>query len=862
MTILRTHSRNRSGVHLRGVGAFIPVVSPLPPGAHWRAVLEVGFLSQPTDAVQTWVDITPYLRDQGTALHMQRGRTEETKAFNAGTLTAVLDNRTRRFEPTSHPNVKSEKAVRYSLEYPWLPGMVPNGNFAQPFAGFWNLVGDPANTMVRNAGGLGVSYDGGPGFCRVTCNHGTGEMGIITDPFAGGGVIDPGDTYAFTVRMRTSELGKTGHIQVKWLNNVGGTIRTDDGFGVLTQNVWTRVRIGGALTAPAGTTAVTVQYSVMTSNPTDTIDIDAAVMDDATSELFMTQFVGYADSWEQTWDIGDSICVLTATDGFKILGFPTLNSKTYIEYITAAAHDTDKASATWPGPPTHHYRLGESGQNSVITQFQDYITKTKQANSTITDGVGPLYNVPGVCITETDGAFSTVGPSSADKGYLQLPFECGTVNNTDWTINFWTRAPEKPTHDIYMWRQGDIWGAQGYHFFEWDAQSSTSVGNTITWIVTDVNANFMEQAWVGQGASPIGFNGTNPVRREDQAPHMITLRHRQSDDTYWASIDGKLLPTTGQTGLGHPIITQLPPILGQSRDFFTDHTSGEAEFDEVSIWTNTFVPDADLLNLWNRARRLYPPEKSGARINRILDLAGWPTTLRDIDTGSSTMDAVQAAFAKANPLQYLQSVELSEQGWLFMSTIGNLKWVARHTLMETRHEDVVNTYGQPPAELAYEDIKVVYNDTIIINETEYAMENGGRTIVQQDDASIAEFFIRSDSQSGLLLNSDDEVTALGGWILDHFKDQHQRLTQLKLNPINVDILILGVMTAEIGDRFSVRTRQPGGTVGSYIDYDVRLVGIDHTVKRGKLTVTWDTTTSWSKDYMKLGDVLGEYPMGW
>lgn len=851
MTVLRNGSRNRSGAHLRG-GVFVPVVAPFPPAAHWRAVLEVGLLSQPTDDVQTWTDITAYLRDQGTALHMHRGRTEETKQFNAGTLTAILDNRTKRFEPTSHPNVKSEKAVRYSLEYPWLPGMIPNGSFDKPFGGFWNLVGPGANTLAQMPGGLGVSYDGGPGFCRVTANA-TGETGIITDPFAGGGVIEAGDTYAFTIRMRTSEVGRIGHIQVTWLDNAGGTIHVDDGFTVLTQNVWTRVHIGGALTAPTGAASVTVQYTVTVANATDTIDFDAAVMDDATTELFMTQFLGYADSWEQTWDIGDSICVLTATDGFKVLGFPTLNSKSYIEYITGAA---GVPSATWPGPPTHHYRLGESGVNSQITLFQDYITGTRQATSVITDGVGPLYNVAGFLITETDGAFSTVGPSSVDKGYLQLPTECGQVNNTDWTINFWTRAPEKPTHDIYMWRQGDIYGGQGYQFLEWDTT------NLLMWIITDVNANFMEMAWVGPGVDPIGFNGTNPYRREDQVPRMITMRHRQSDDTYWLSIDGKLLPNGSGTGLGHPIITQIAPVLGQSRDYYTDHTSGEAEFDEVSIWQNTFVPDADLLNLWTRARRLYPAEQSGARINRILDLAGWPSSLRDIDTGSSTMDAVQQAFSKANPLQYIQGVELSESGWWFMSKDGNAKWVARHTLMNTRHEDVVAVWGQPPAELAYEDVKVVYDDAIIINETEYAMENGGRTIIQQDDASIADFFIRSDSQTALLLTTDAEVTALGGWVLDHFKDQHQRLTNVQLNPITVDTWILEVMLAEIGDRFTVRTRQPGGAVGSYIDYDVRLVGIDHAVKRGKLTVKWDTTTSWSKDYMKFGDVFGQYPMGW
>ena len=61
---------------------------------------EIAFDSNPLDSVQSWTDVTAYLRGFETT----RGRISELAEFQTGTATVTLDNRDNRFSPnqTTH----------------------------------------------------------------------------------------------------------------------------------------------------------------------------------------------------------------------------------------------------------------------------------------------------------------------------------------------------------------------------------------------------------------------------------------------------------------------------------------------------------------------------------------------------------------------------------------------------------------------------------------------------------------------------------------------------------------------------------------------------------------------------------------
>jgi hypothetical protein len=105
-------------------------------------MLEWAPTTQPTDASQTWVNITDRLRlwDWGY------GRNDELATFEAGTGSVVLDNRDRELDPSYDAgawfgNIKPLKAFR--LRYRW------NGTVYPGFVAYAR--GFPQNYPVRGS---------------------------------------------------------------------------------------------------------------------------------------------------------------------------------------------------------------------------------------------------------------------------------------------------------------------------------------------------------------------------------------------------------------------------------------------------------------------------------------------------------------------------------------------------------------------------------------------------------------------------------------------------------------------------------------------------------------------------------------
>jgi hypothetical protein len=90
----------------------LPSYLPLGPGLPEFAV-EIAFASLPTDATQTWTNVSPFVR----ALSIRRGRQDELARVETGTLNLLLDNRDARFNPENtsspyYPNLVPKRQVR------------------------------------------------------------------------------------------------------------------------------------------------------------------------------------------------------------------------------------------------------------------------------------------------------------------------------------------------------------------------------------------------------------------------------------------------------------------------------------------------------------------------------------------------------------------------------------------------------------------------------------------------------------------------------------------------------------------------------------------------------------------------------
>lgn len=224
---------------------------------------------------------------------------------------------------------------------------------------------------------------------------------------------------------------------------------------------------------------------------------------------------------------------------------------------------------------------------------------------------------------------------------------------------------------------------------------------------------------------------------------------------------------------------------------------------------------------------------SGERIDSLLDLAGWPAALRDIDTGATTC---QGQETDGSALDALQLVEQSEDGFLYMSADGIVTFVGRFGRTDlTRMNTSQATFTDANATSPYDGLTFRYDDQLIYNDVRRTRE-GGVEQSAEDAGSIGEFFRKPHTQSGLVMSTDAQALALAIIALERYKQPQKRIDGLVINPQNNPDeqwpLVLGL---QILDRVTVsRTPQQIGDANSQ-DYWIQ--GMRHEWR----SLRWRTT---------------------
>jgi hypothetical protein len=270
--------------------------------------------------------------------------------------------------------------------------------------------------------------------------------------------------------------------------------------------------------------------------------------------------------------------------------------------------------------------------------------------------------------------------------------------------------------------------------------------------------------------------------------------------------------------------------------------SGYVDSVEVSYPTGTTsvttITATDAFKvLANRDRTAISPvgagEDSGSRITRILNSVNWDSAGREIATGDSTM---QATDLSGPALTEMSTVADSEVGELYINASGKVVFRNRHALLtDTRSSVAQAVFGDAPGERPYSDADFQLADTRITNQVRLTRV-GGVEQVAEDTPSQAEYLLRSMSITGLMLQSDSDVSDMAGYVLSSGKDpvfEARRVTVLPRR--DSDLLFPQVLGREIGDRVTVRRRPPGGGT---VEVDCYIRGVEHSVRPG---VMWSTT---------------------
>lgn len=216
---------------------------------------------------------------------------------------------------------------------------------------------------------------------------------------------------------------------------------------------------------------------------------------------------------------------------------------------------------------------------------------------------------------------------------------------------------------------------------------------------------------------------------------------------------------------------------------------------------------------------------TGARIGAVLDRSeiNWPASLRDLDTGGMTLQA-DVVSDGTNALDYLQLVNFSEPGALFMGADGSI--VFRDRTDAPAGTGLV-AFTDDGTGVPFVDVQVVYGSELLYNFIQVERANGG-TATASDSDSQNSYGVVALVQSGLLMNTDADAQDLADYLLGKYSEPEYRFESLT---VALEDLSSGNQTAvlslEIGD--IARIKFTPNQTGTQIDKYATIIRIDHEI---------------------------------
>jgi hypothetical protein len=224
-------------------------------------------------------------------------------------------------------------------------------------------------------------------------------------------------------------------------------------------------------------------------------------------------------------------------------------------------------------------------------------------------------------------------------------------------------------------------------------------------------------------------------------------------------------------------------------------------------------------------------QTTGTRIDKILDQVDFPSSMRFIDAGSTTVQADPATTRTS--LSALQVAEFTEQGAFYVRADGEVDFKDRAS--------VVGSLAPAPIEfnqttgIPYANLRFAFDDKLIINSATMTRV-GGTQVTANNVDSIAKYFPHGMNVENLIAQTDAQVQD----IADIYVATRAETT-IRIDAMTVDLLDPNVPTdtmigLEYFDNLEITNVQPDG---STIVKTLQAQGLawDITPNSMKVTVT-------------------------
>ena len=226
---------------------------------------------------------------------------------------------------------------------------------------------------------------------------------------------------------------------------------------------------------------------------------------------------------------------------------------------------------------------------------------------------------------------------------------------------------------------------------------------------------------------------------------------------------------------------------------------------------------------------------SGTRINQILDQINWPSTMRDVDAGLTTLQNDPGT--NRTSLSALQTVADSEYGAVYVDASGSF-------VFQDRNVTAGSIAGTPTvftdngAGIRYANATWVLNDYLVFNSASIT-RSGGSAQLAINQPSIDKYFIHSYTLTDLLMQTDTVALDYAQAYVASRAETTIRCDAIELDLYTADYTAgtIAALDLDFFDPITVITTQPGG---STLEKTLQIFGVAFNITPNSWKTTFTT----------------------
>jgi hypothetical protein len=219
---------------------------------------------------------------------------------------------------------------------------------------------------------------------------------------------------------------------------------------------------------------------------------------------------------------------------------------------------------------------------------------------------------------------------------------------------------------------------------------------------------------------------------------------------------------------------------------------------------------------------------SGTRVNKILDQIAWPTTMRDVDAGLTTLQADPGT--ARTTLAALTTVANSEYGAIYVGKNGYFVFQDR-TVTASSVAGTPVVFNDNGTDIGYSNAVWRLDDTLVFNQANVT-RTGGTVQSATNQASIDKYFAHTYNQQDLLMATDaDALNYARAYVASRAETSIRcDAIELDLYTDNYDAGITAALDLDFFDPVTITTNQPGN---STLTKTLQVFGIDMSITPNK-----------------------------